>query len=163
MARRSAKPTKPRKIPARRPRPPLRAKPKKPAVARKIKFLNPEGVVKPFSRYSQAADAPGGFRWLHISGQVGATPEGKILEGFTAQAEQTWKNILAILAAGGMGVQDLVKVNVFLTRTEDIADSRKLRDEALQGAAPASTMLIVSALAHPALLVEIEAIAAKAG
>ena len=81
MARRSAKSAKTRKIPARRPLPPLRAKPKKPAVARTIKFLNPEGVVKPFSRYSQAADAPGGFRWLHISGQVGATPEGKILEG----------------------------------------------------------------------------------
>jgi enamine deaminase RidA (YjgF/YER057c/UK114 family) len=162
MARRSTKAAKPRKIPARRPRPPLRAKPKKPAPARKIKFLNPEGVVKPFSRYSQAADAPGGFRWLHISGQVGATPEGKILEGFTAQAEQTWKNILAILAAAGMGVQDLVKVNVFLTRAEDIAESRRLRDEALQGAAPASTMLIISALAHPALVVEIEAVAAKA-
>ena len=61
-----------------------------------------------------------------------------------------------------MGVQDLVKVNMFLTRAEDIADSRRLRDEALQGAAPASTMLIISALAHPALLVEIEAVAAKA-
>ena len=163
MARRSSQSRQAPQIPARRPRPPLRAKPKKPALARKIKFLNPEGVVKPFSRYSQAADAPGGFRWLHISGQVGATPDGKILEGFTAQAEQTWKNILAILAAAGMGVQDLVKVNVFLTRAEDIADSRRLRDEALQGAAPASTMLIISALAHPALLVEIEAVAAKAG
>jgi enamine deaminase RidA (YjgF/YER057c/UK114 family) len=162
MARRSSKAAKPRKIPARRPRPPLRAKPKKPALARSIKFLNPDTVVKPFSRYSQAADAPSGFRWLHISGQVGATPDGKILEGFPAQAEQTWKNVLAILAAAGMGVMDLVKVNLFLTRTEDIADSRRIRDEVLQGAAPASTMLIISALAHPSLLVEIEAVAAKA-
>jgi enamine deaminase RidA (YjgF/YER057c/UK114 family) len=163
MARRPAKTAKPRKIPARRPRPPLRAKPGKPALVRKIKFLNPEGVVKPFSRYSQAADAPSGCRWLHISGQVGAAPDGTILEGFAAQAEQTWKNILAILDAAGMGVKDLVKVNVFLTRKDDIADSRRIRDEALQGAAPASTMLIISALAHPALLVEIEAVAAKAG
>ncbi|HEY7688430.1 MAG TPA: RidA family protein [Dongiaceae bacterium] len=162
MARRPAKPAKARKPAPRRPRPPLRAKAGTPAVPRRIKFLNPETVVKPFSRYSQAADAPGNFRWLHISGQVGATPDGKILEGFTAQAEQAWKNVLAILKAAGMGVQDLVKVGIFLTRTGDIGDSRRLRDEALQGAAPASTMLIVSALAHPDLLVEIEAVAARA-
>jgi 2-iminobutanoate/2-iminopropanoate deaminase len=162
MARRRIKAVKARKPAPRRPRPPLRINAGKPAPKRKIKFLNPDTVVKPFSLYSHAAEAPGNFRWLHISGQVGATADGKILEGFTAQAEQTWKNILAILKAAGMGVQDLVKVGIFLTRRDDIADSRRLRDAALQGAAPASTMLIVSALAHPDLLVEIEAIAAKA-
>ena len=162
MARRAVKSAKTRKIPSRRARPPQRPKARKPAAARKIKFINPETVVKPFSRYSQAVEAPASCRWLHISGQVGATPDGKILEGFPAQAEQTWKNILAILKSAGMGVQDLVKVGIFITRTGDIADSRRLRDEALQGAAPASTMLIISAMAHSDWLVEIEAIAAKA-
>lgn len=125
------------------------------------KFLNPSGVVKPFSKYSQVADVPGNYRWVHISGQVGATPEGKLLEGFEEQARQTWHNIIGCLDAADMDVGDIVKVNHFLTRAADVAASREIRDEMLDGHAPASTLLVVAALAHPALLVEIEVIAAK--
>ena len=35
-----------------------------------LKLMNPPTVVKPFSRYSQAVEAPANARWLHISGQV---------------------------------------------------------------------------------------------
>jgi 2-iminobutanoate/2-iminopropanoate deaminase len=126
------------------------------------KHLNPPTVVKPFSRYSQAVEAPANSRWLHISGQVGATPDGAILKGFEAQAKQCWVNIAAILTAAGMGVADLVKVNIFVTSAEYVAASRAIRDAALKGAEPASTFLVVAALAHPELVVEIEAVAAKA-
>ena len=126
-----------------------------------FKHLNPPTVVKPFSRYSQAVEAPANCRWMHISGQVGATPDGTILKGFEAQAKQCWANISAILAAAGMGVEDIVKANIFVTGTDFVAASRKIRDEALKGAEPASTYLVVAALAHPDLVVEIEAVAAK--
>lgn len=126
-----------------------------------LKHLNPPTVVKPFSRYSQAVEAAPNARWLHISGQVGATPEGTILKGFEAQARQCWANILAILSAAGMGVEDLVKVNIFVTSADVVAASRAIRDEALKGAQPASTFLVIAALAHPDLVVEIEAVAAK--
>jgi 2-iminobutanoate/2-iminopropanoate deaminase len=126
-----------------------------------FKRLNPPTVVKPFSRYSQAVEVPANARWLHISGQVGATPDGTILKGFEAQAKQCWANIIAILAAAGMGVEDLVKANIFVTSADVVAASRKLRDEALKGAEPASTFLVVAALAHPDLVVEIEAVAAR--
>jgi enamine deaminase RidA (YjgF/YER057c/UK114 family) len=127
-----------------------------------LKYLNPPTVVKPFSRYSQAVEAPANSRWLHISGQVGATPDGTILKGFEAQAKQCWINIAAILAAGGMGVEDLVKVNILVTSAEHVGASRAIRDAALRDAQPASTFLVVAALAHPDLVVEIEAVAAKA-
>ena len=127
-----------------------------------LKHLNPPTVVKPFSRYSQAVEAPANSRWLHISGQVGATPDGTILKGFEAQAKQCWVNIAAILTAAGMSVADLVKVNIFVTSAEYVAASRAIRDAALKGAEPASTFLVVAALAHPELVVEIEAVAAKA-
>jgi len=127
-----------------------------------LKFMNPPTVVKPFSRYSQAVEAPADARWLYISGQVGAKPDGTILRGFEAQATQCWQNIIAILAAAGMGVEDLVKVNIFVTGAEHVAVSRTIRDAALKGAQPASTYLVVAALAHPDLIVEIEAVAAKA-
>jgi len=126
------------------------------------KRLNPPTVVKPFSRYSQAVEVPANVRWLHISGQVGATQDGTILKGFEAQAKQCWANIIAILAAAGMGVEDLVKANIFVTSADTVAASRKIRDEALKGAEPGSTFLVVAALAHPDLVVEIEAVAAKA-
>lgn len=126
-----------------------------------LKHLNPPTVVKPFSRYSQAVEAPANGRWLHISGQVGATPDGTILKGFEAQARQCWVNIAAILGAAGMGVEHLVKVNIFVTSADVVAASRRIRDEALDGAQPASTFLVIAALAHPDLVVEIEAVAAK--
>jgi 2-iminobutanoate/2-iminopropanoate deaminase len=126
-----------------------------------IKFLNPTGVVKPFSKYSQVAAVPGNYRWVHISGQVGATPEGKLVEGFEEQARQTWHNIIGCLDAADMDVGDIVKVTHYITRASDIAASREIRDEMLDGQTPTSTLVVVAALAHPALLVEIEVVAAK--
>jgi len=125
------------------------------------RFFNPSEIVKPFSRYSQGALVEGPARWLHISGQVGARPDGTLEQGFEAQAKRSWTNLLAVLKAGGMEPGDLVMVNVYITRPGDVAASRKIRDEALAGAAPASTMLIVSALALPELLIEVDAVAAR--
>lgn len=126
-----------------------------------LELINPNSIAKPFSRYSHTVVAPENCRWVHISGQVGAAPDGRVLNGFEAQCRQSWANVLHALRAGGMGLDDIVKVNVFLTRREDIGISRTVRDEALQGRAPASTLLIVSGLATPELLLEIEVIAAQ--
>lgn len=126
-----------------------------------LKRLNPEGVPKPGSPYSQGIEVEAGARWLHVSGQVGVAPDGKVVEGVEGQLEQIWNNILGVLKAADMGPQDIVKVNTFLTRKEDINASREARRRALQGAEPASTLLIVSGLASPDLLAEIEAVAAK--
>ena len=127
-----------------------------------LKPINPPTVAPPFSRYSQAIEAPAGLRWLHISGQVGVRPDGTVEHGFPAQAERAWDNLLTILAAAGMGPADLVKVNVYLTRAGDVVDSRCIRDAKLAGAAPASTLAVVAALASPQWLFEVEAVAAKA-
>ncbi|MBX6323614.1 MAG: RidA family protein [Rhodospirillaceae bacterium] len=126
-----------------------------------LRFIDPDTIARPFSTYSHLVEAPEGCRWLYISGQVGATPDGTILEGFEAQAQQTWSNLLAALRAGGMDVRDIVKINTFLTRRDDITASRLIREVALRGHKPASTLLVVSALAHPSLLIEIEAVAAQ--
>jgi enamine deaminase RidA (YjgF/YER057c/UK114 family) len=126
-----------------------------------LSYLNPTTAPAPFSRYSQAVLAPENCRWLYISGQVGCDLEQKIASGFEAQAELAWVNLIAVLTAGGMSVHDLVKVTVLLTRPQDVAANRTIRDRALLGAQPASTLMIVAGLAHPDLLIEVEAIAAK--
>lgn len=127
-----------------------------------LNFLNPPSAPPPFSRYSQMVSAPAGFRWLHVSGQVGCDRHHKAAMGFEAQAELAWGNLIACLEADGMSVQDLVKVNVILTRASDVPISRLVRDRMLAGAQPASTLIVVSSLASPEWLIEVEGVAAKA-
>ncbi len=123
---------------------------------------NPSTIAAAFSSYSLGVEAPAQARWLHVSGQVGVAPDGALAEGLEAQMETAFRNLLAILNSAGMGPHDLVKITVFLTRPEDVGRYRQVRDRMLAGATPASTLLVVAALADPGWLVEIEAVAAAA-
>jgi 2-iminobutanoate/2-iminopropanoate deaminase len=127
-----------------------------------LKRHSPATVAAPFSRYSHGVEAPAGARWLHVSGQVGVAPDGKVLDGAEAQIEQAWRNVLSVLEAAGMGPRDLVKVTTFLVNRADLPTARAVRDRMLRGAEPASTLIFVAGLASPEWQVEIEAIAAKA-
>ena len=127
-----------------------------------MKTYNPSTVFAPTGPFSHGVETPAGARWLHVSGQIGVAPDGKVPADFEAQATQCWRNIKGVLAAAGMGVENLVKCTHFLTRAEDVATYGKIRARELGEARPASTLLVISALARPGLLVEVEAIAAKA-
>jgi 2-iminobutanoate/2-iminopropanoate deaminase len=125
-----------------------------------IEKLSPDTVAKPVSAYAHAAVIPAGARTLHISGQLGRAPDGRLGDGAAEQLDLAFRNILAIVAAAGMSPMDLAKISVFLTDKSQIADFREARDRLLPKVACASTMIIVNALATPQFLVEIEAIAA---
>lgn len=127
-----------------------------------MKTHNPNTVAQPAGPYSHGVEVPPNARWLYISGQIGIAPDGTVPSDFEAQAEQCWRNIKAILAAAGMGVENLVKCTHFVTRAADVATYGKVRTRSLGEARPASTLLVISALARPDLLVEVEAVAAKA-
>ncbi len=121
---------------------------------------NPTDIAPAFSRYSLGVEVPSAARWLTISGQVGVAPDGTLANGAEAQMERSWRNVFAILESAAMTPQNLVKVTAYLTRPEDTALYRQVRDRMLEGAEPASTLVIVAGLADPAWLVEIEALAA---
>ena len=125
-----------------------------------LQYLNPAAVPAPFSRYSQAVEADPGLRWLHVSGQIGVGVNGALPEGFAEQARNAWRNLLAILDSAGMEPRHLVKVTAYLTRPADVGGYRSIRDSMLGEAEPASTLVVVAALADPRWLVEIEALAA---
>ena len=127
-----------------------------------LKRYDPAELAPPFSPYSHGVEAAPGARWLHISGQVGVAPDGTLAVGPGAQVEQTWRNVLGVLKAAAMGPHDLVKVTGYLTRPDEVPLFREVRDALLDGARPASTLIIVAGLAHPDWLVEIEAVAATA-
>lgn len=126
-----------------------------------LQRLNPSSAPAPFSRYSQAVVAPEGYRWLHISGQVGCDRDRNIPKGFERQAELAWENLLGILDDAGFAREDLVKVTQLLTDAKDVPASRTIRDRKLGSVEPASTLMIVAGLAAPALCFEVEAIAAR--
>jgi 2-iminobutanoate/2-iminopropanoate deaminase len=123
---------------------------------------NPKDVHAPLSNYAHGVEAPAGARWLYVSGQIGMGADGKVGKTFEEQAETAWKNLLAVLKSAGMGAGDLVKVTTYLTRREDIKANRAIRDKHMGGARAASTMVLISGLATPELLIEVEAHAAKA-
>src|SRR5258708_11077028 len=97
------------------------------------------------------------------AGTPGPLPDGTYPKGITAQAEQAWKNVRAILAEAGMGVKGLVKVTDYLVRQEDIKDYVMVRARYLGDARPASMLLVAPGLVKPEILVEIEACAARQG
>jgi enamine deaminase RidA (YjgF/YER057c/UK114 family) len=119
-------------------------------------FLNPPQTPKPSSNYAQGVLVPAGARRLIISGQVGMGADGVLREGMEAQTEQVFDNIAAVLAAAGMEMRDLVKLVVYCTRPQETAIVREVRARKLGSHTPASTFLIVPALANPGFLIEIE-------
>ena len=83
-------------------------------------------------------------------------------EGFEAQHDQIWQNTLAILADAGMGPENIVRLNVYSTDPEGLKFLKVHREKYLKPHhIPASTWVVVSRLANPAWVVEMETVAAK--
>lgn len=125
-----------------------------------LKHLSPSEVRPPFGRYHQAVAALGAERLLFVSGQLGVRPDGSVPHELDAQVEQAFANIEACLTAGGFTRQQVVRLSVFLTEAEYRHGYMRVRDAWVADPPPASTLIIVKALALPACKVEIEAIAA---
>ncbi len=119
----------------------------------------PADVAPPAGPYSHGVAVSGPGTWLHIAGQVGIAADGRLLEGFEAQARQAWTNLVAVLAAAGMDVSHLVKVTTYLTDPGDLPRLGPVRGPFLADARPASTLLVVHALANPAWCFEVDALA----
>jgi 2-iminobutanoate/2-iminopropanoate deaminase len=121
-----------------------------------IERLNPAGAPKPASNYAQAIRHGLAGKRLVVSGQIGITPDGKILDGMEAQLRQCWANLFAVLAGAGFEPRHLVKTVIYVTQPGQVALSRGIRDDAMQGLATASTYIQCAGLAAPELLCEIE-------
>ena len=126
------------------------------------KTYNPDGIAAPAGAYSHGVEAPANARTLYIAGQIGVNPDGSISDSAEEQADRAWQNIVAILADAGMGVEDLVRMTTYITRVEDAPAIRTVRTKYLGDYRPASTLLVVAALAQPEYVFELEAVAAKA-
>ena len=109
--------------------------------------------------YAQAMEVTGATRLLFVSGQIPAMPDGSVPERFEDQCRLAWNNVVAQLEAGGMSLDNLVKVTIFLSSREHVADYRRIRQEVLQGRKIGVTT-IITGIFDERWLLEIEAVAA---
>lgn len=108
--------------------------------------------------YSQAV-AAGPF--VFVSGQLPVDPAtGAIPDGAAAQAERAFANVLAILAATGLGPESVVKTTVFLADLADFAAVNEVCARSFSAPFPARSCVQVAAIPKGARL-EVEAIAAR--
>jgi 2-iminobutanoate/2-iminopropanoate deaminase len=126
-----------------------------------VKLHNPPSVALAGS-YSLGAELSPGMRTLYVSGQVGTDGKGNVLQGIDKQCDAAWKNVGAVLKSAGMSFKDIVKINTYLTDPRYVEAYRNARNKVLSAPWPASTLVIVSGLVNPAMLVEIEVVAARA-
>lgn len=98
---------------------------------------------------------------LFLAGQVAYDKDGSAAHrgDFKAQAREAFRCLKALVETAGGRVDNIVKLNYYLTDIRYRADLIPVREEFLGKKGPASTLVQVSALAHPDWLIEIEAIA----
>jgi reactive intermediate/imine deaminase len=117
------------------------------------------GQAAPISHYAHAVRADGPL--LFVSGVVPVDELGRLVGGddVVEQARVVFRNLGAVLAAGGASFADVVKVAVFLTDVDDRPLINPVRQEVFGEARPASTLVEVSRLAIPGAKIEVEAVA----
>jgi 2-iminobutanoate/2-iminopropanoate deaminase len=98
---------------------------------------------------------------LVISGQAALDGQGQIVgvEDFDKQARQAFENLDRVLRAGGSSLPNVVKVTIFLTDMSNFDKVVDLRGKWFTAPYPADTIVEVSALFAPEVMIEIEAIA----
>lgn len=108
--------------------------------------------------YAQAIEVTGAKRMLFVSGQIPVDRDGGVPTSFSDQCRLAWRNLEAQLGAAGMGLDDLVKVTIFLSDRRYAIENRTVRQEILAGRVVALTV-IIAGIFDEAWLVEIEGIA----
>ena len=121
-----------------------------------VKHFHPAGMMSPFSTNTHAIEVPTQHRIVFTSGQVGQREDGTIPDDFLEQAELVWQNLRTVLEAADMGLENLVHINTYLTRHEDVDSYLEMRAPYMAAGRPTATLVIVSGLADRRWLVEVE-------
>lgn len=126
----------------------------------KLEFFNPDGVAKLPKPASHCAIAEG-TKLIAIAGQI-ATDEANHVVGvgdIKAQTRQVLDNMRVALSAAGATLDNVFKINVYLTDISQLGQVLEVRREYFTGSTPVATAVEIKGLVKEELLVEIEALA----
>ena len=123
--------------------------------------ISPSAIRPPFGRYSHAVSLEAPRSLLVVSGQLAVRPDGSVPEDAGEQTALVLAAIDACLAEAGLERADVLRLSAYITEPEYRAAYMRVRDAWVADPPPASTLLVVKALALPACKVEIEAIAGR--
>ena len=126
-----------------------------------VKRYDVEGVRSPNGRFSHVGEVGAGGQLFYLAGQTGTRPDGVSPDGIEAQAELVYGNICTVLEQCGMSFDNVVKTTVYLVNREDAETWRAIQKKHLGDVVPSSTLLYISGLARPELVIEVEMVAAK--
>src|SRR5262249_7611039 len=123
--------------------------------------ISSDKIRQPSGHFSQATVVEAKGRLVFISGMTAARAAGSIagIGDIEAQTRQVCENIKAAVEAAGGGMDDVVRVDVYVRNMEHFDQIHKVRREYFRAPAPASTMVEVCKMTSPDYLVEINAIA----
>jgi enamine deaminase RidA (YjgF/YER057c/UK114 family) len=127
-----------------------------------VQHLNPEGVPHN-PAFSQAVAVSGRHRTIYVGGQDAVDAAGNVVGvgDLAAQTRQIFANLKLALAAGGAGLEHIVKWNIYVVQGQDLQPGFAVAMEewGQRPNPPAITGMFVPSLAHPDFLAEIDAVA----
>ncbi|MDF2703151.1 MAG: Translation initiation inhibitor [Rubrobacteraceae bacterium] len=127
-----------------------------------VRYINPDSLNKN-SAFTNVVVVEGNVKTVHIGGQNAANASGEIVGkgDIVAQTEQVLANLRAALAAGGAEPEHIIKWNVYIVEGQPLQAGFAAFQNAWPEVPnpPAITGVIVSGLAHPDFLVEMDAVA----
>jgi enamine deaminase RidA (YjgF/YER057c/UK114 family) len=128
----------------------------------KTRTINPTPWLQAF-HINHGVEVTGGERVLFLSGQTSSAADGSPLHvsDIGAQFRCAWRNIKDALAEAGMAPSNVVRLNMYTTDVDGLmaAGVGLLAEVAADGCVSVGTLLGVTRLYHPDILVELEATA----